>query len=189
MAEAAGIAESVVREVTVGDPAGDFRIGPVANRAQWEKIQDLIASGVDSARLVVGGPGRPDGLATGYYVRPTVFADVRNDMRIAREEIFGPVLCILGYRSVDEAVEIANDTEYGLAAYVSGADHDAVRRIAPRLRAGQVRLNGAPTDLDAPFGGYKRSGNGREWGREAFAEFLETKAIVGYERSDRSDAR
>ena len=130
--------------------------------------------------MVTGGLGRPEGLDIGYYVKPTVFANVTNDMIIAREENFGPVVAILGYDTVKHAVEIANDTEYGLAAYVSGADKSIVREIASKLRAGQVSINGAGGDLMAPFGGYKKSGNGREWGDFAFAEFLETKAILGY---------
>ena len=129
--------------------------------------------------LVTGGTGKPEGLDKGYYVKPTVFANVTNDMTIAREEIFGPVLSVLGYGTVDEAVEIANDTEYGLAAYVSGGDPAKLLEIASRLRAGQVNLNNAPMDPMAPFGGYKTFGNGPEWGDYAFAEFLETKAILG----------
>ena len=124
--------------------------------------------------------GRPDTIDKGYYVKPTVFANVTNDMTIAREEIFGPVVSILGYDDVDEAVAVGNDTEYGLAAYVSGNDQDEVRKVASRLRAGQVILNGAQASMMDPFGGYKMSGNGREWGDHAFAEFLETKAVIGY---------
>jgi aldehyde dehydrogenase (NAD+) len=129
---------------------------------------------------VAGGPGKPAGLETGYYVKPTVLAGVNNQMTVAREEIFGPVLTILGYDTVDEAVAIANDTPYGLAAYVSGTDVDATRKVAARLRAGQVNINSAAPDLMAPFGGYKQSGNGREWGEHAFGEFLEVKAMLGY---------
>ncbi len=155
-------------------------IGPVASKAQFDKIQGLIQKGIDEgATVVAGGPGRPDGLDTGYYVKPTVFADVTNDMTIAREEIFGPVLCILGYDDLDQAVEIANDTEYGLAGYVSAADLDAARAVARRIRAGSVAINHA-FDLNAPFGGYKRSGNGREWGEFGFDEYLETKGALGY---------
>jgi aldehyde dehydrogenase (NAD+) len=182
MDEAAAAAGQAARRITVGDPAS-ADMGPVAGRAQWERVQAAIQAGLDEgARLVTGGLGRPDGLPRGFYVRPTVFADVTNDMSIARTEIFGPVLCILAYESLKQAVEIANDTPYGLAAYVYGADHDRARALARELRAGQVRLNGPATDFDAPFGGYKHSGNGREWGRNAFGEFLETKAIVGYDR-------
>lgn len=182
MAEVISIAKATAEAHTVGDPAGNSRIGPVVSEAQWTKIQRLIQQGIDEgATLVAGGPGKPEGLETGYYVKPTVFANVTPEMAIARHEIFGPVLSILGYDGVDQAVEIGNDTEYGLAAYVSGNDQGAVRSVAARLRAGQVNLNGASVDLMAPFGGYKMSGNGREWGAHAFGEFLETKAILGYE--------
>lgn len=182
MDEAAEIAQAVVAKTTVGAPdAEGTRMGPVASEAQWTKIQGLIQQGVDEgATLVAGGPGRPDGLDSGYYVQPTIFSKVSNDMTIAREEIFGPVLTILPYDDVDDAVRIGNDTEYGLAAYVSGADLDQVRAVASQLRAGQVTLNNAPIDQRAPFGGYKRSGNGREWGDIAFGDFLETKAVLGY---------
>jgi len=153
----------------------------VVSEAQWTKIQALIQAGVvEGARLVAGGRGRPEGLGVGYYVKPTVFADVTNDMTIAREEIFGPVLTILGYETLDQAVAIGNDTEYGLSAYVSGSDMEQVRGVASRLRAGQVLLNSAEFDLMAPFGGYKMSGNGREWGDYGFAEFLEVKAMMGF---------
>ncbi len=155
-------------------------MGPVVSETQWNKIQGLIQKGIDEgATLVAGGPGKPEGLEKGYYVKPTIFADVTPKMTIAKEEIFGPVLSILGYGTVDEAIEIGNDTEYGLAAYVSGGDPAKLREVASRLRAGQVALNGAGPDLMAPFGGYKMSGNGREWGDHAFGEFLETKAILG----------
>jgi aldehyde dehydrogenase (NAD+) len=181
MQEAAAIAAAVAEGSTPGDPAAGARMGPVVSEVQWNKIQGLIEKGVaEGATLAAGGPGKPEGLETGYYVRPTIFSDVDNGMTIAREEIFGPVLCILPYDDIDDAVAIANDTEYGLAAYVSGQDADQVRRTAARLRAGQVILNSAAPDFNAPFGGYKRSGNGREWGEHAFAEFLETKAIIGY---------
>jgi aldehyde dehydrogenase (NAD+) len=152
----------------------------VVSQLQYDKIQDLINAGIDEgATLVAGGPGRPDGLERGYFVRPTVFADVTNEMSIAREEIFGPVVAILGYNSEDEAIAIGNDTPYGLAAYVQGEPAHA-RQIARELRAGQVNINGAAMDFMAPFGGYKQSGNGREWGDHAFGEFLETKAVIGY---------
>ena len=133
----------------------------------------------EGATVAVGGVGRPDGLDAGYYVKPTVFGNVTNDMTIAREEIFGPVLCILGYDDLDQALEIANDTDYGLAGYVSGADLDKARSVARRIRAGSVAINHG-FDMNAPFGGYKRSGNGREWGQFAFDEYLETKAALGY---------
>ncbi|MGD9541439.1 aldehyde dehydrogenase family protein [Methylocystis sp.] len=180
MDEVIGIAKAAAEATTVGDPNGNAQIGPVVSEAQWMKIQRLIQTGIEEgASLVAGGTGKPEGLERGYYVKPTVFANVSNNMTIAREEIFGPVVSILGYDTIDEAVEIANDTQYGLAAYVSGKNLDKMREIASRLRAGQVNLNNAPMDLMAPFGGYKASGNGREWGDYAFAEFLETKAILG----------
>ncbi len=180
MAEVVAIARAEAEATTVGDPSGNAKMGPVVSEVQWNKIQGLIKKGIDEgATLVAGGPGRPEGLEKGYYVKPTVFADVTPDMTIAREEIFGPVLSIMPYDTVDEAVQIGNDTEYGLAAYVSGGDFAKVRAVASRLRAGQVSLNGAGPDMMAPFGGYKQSGNGREWGDHAFAEFLETKAILG----------
>ncbi len=180
MDEAIAIARETVAAVKVGDPADATAIGPVASKAQFDKIQGLLQKGIDEgATLVVGGPGRPDGLDSGYYVKPTVFANVRNDMTIAREEIFGPVLCILGYDDLDQALEIANDTEYGLAGYVSGADLDAARAVARRIRAGSVAINHG-FDMNAPFGGYKKSGNGREWGQFGFDDYLEIKAALGY---------
>jgi aldehyde dehydrogenase (NAD+) len=180
MEEAIRIAREAASKVTVGDPNGDFAIGPVASRAQFDKIQALIQQGIEEgAKLVAGGTGRPNGLKKGYYVRPTVFANVTNDMTIAREEVFGPVLTILGYDSLDQAVEIANDTEYGLASYVASADLEKARGVARMIRSGWVVINGG-FDFNAPFGGYKRSGNGREWGSVGFHEYLETKAILGY---------
>ena len=181
MDEAIAIAKEAAESTTVGDPNGNAQLGPVVNKTQWEKIQGLIQAGIDEgATLVAGGVGRPEGLDKGYYVKPTVFANVTNDMTIAKEEIFGPVVSILGYETVDQAIDIGNDTEYGLAAYVAGADIAKVREVASRLRAGQVSINGAGGDLMAPFGGYKMSGNGREWGDFAFHEFLEVKAVIGY---------
>ncbi|MEY2926587.1 MAG: hypothetical protein RL367_1064 [Pseudomonadota bacterium] len=180
MDEAISVAREAASHVTVGDPNGNAAIGPVVSRVQFDKIQGLIQKGIDEgATLVAGGTGRPEGLDKGYYVKPTVFANVTNDMAIAREEIFGPVLTILGYDGVDDAVDIANDTEYGLAGYVAGADLAACRAVARRLRAGSVGINGG-FDFAAPFGGYKKSGNGREWGEFGFHEYLETKAILGY---------
>jgi aldehyde dehydrogenase (NAD+) len=180
MDEAIAVAKETASAVKVGDPNDKNAIGPVASKAQFDKIQGLIQKGIDEgATVVVGGTGRPDGLDKGYYVRPTVFANVTNDMTIAREEIFGPVLCILGYEDLDQALEIANDTEYGLAGYVSAADLDAARAVARRIRAGSVAINHG-FDMNAPFGGYKRSGNGREWGQFGFDEYLETKAALGY---------
>jgi aldehyde dehydrogenase (NAD+) len=181
MDEVIAIAKVAAESHTVGDPNGNHKMGPVVSETQWNKIQGLIQKGIDEgATLVTGGVGRPEGLDKGYYVKPTVFANVKSDMTISKEEIFGPVISILGYDTVDEAVTVGNDTEYGLAAYVSGGDPEAVRKVASKLRAGQVNLNGASPDLMAPFGGYKMSGNGREWGDHAFGEFLETKAILGY---------
>jgi len=183
--EAVAIARRAAEELAVGDPfAKGIRLGPVVSEAQWSKVQELIQKGLDEgATLAAGGPGRPEGLERGYYVRPTVFADVRNDMTIAREEIFGPVLSILPYRDEDEAVEIANDTPYGLCGYVSSGDPERARRVARRIRAGQIAINGAAPDFSAPFGGYKQSGNGREWGVFGFEEFLETKAVMGWKAS------
>ncbi|ANI41841.1 aldehyde dehydrogenase family protein [Mycolicibacterium vaccae] len=180
MDEAIAVARDTAAAVKVGDPSDKSAIGPVASKAQFDKIQGLIQSGIDEgATLVVGGTGRPDGIDKGYYVKPTVFANVTNDMTVAREEIFGPVLCILGYDDLDQAVAIGNDTEYGLAGYVSGADLEQARAVARRIRAGSVAINHG-FDMAAPFGGYKRSGNGREWGPFAFDEFLEVKAALGY---------
>jgi aldehyde dehydrogenase (NAD+) len=180
MEEVIRIARQAVESQKVGNPNGDARVGPVVSEIQWDKIQALIEKGIaEKATLIAGGLGRPEGLDRGYYVKPTIFANVTNDMTIAREEIFGPVLAILGYDSEEEAVAIANDTPYGLAAYVQGTPERA-RRVAARLRAGQIFLNGAGLDFSAPFGGYKQSGNGREWGAHAFAEFLETKAVLGF---------
>lgn len=182
MDEALAIAKAAAEATTVGAPDSGAAIGPVISATQWDKIQTLIAKGIEEgATVVAGGPGKPDGLATGYYVKPTVLGHVNNRMTVAREEIFGPVLSILGYDTVDEAVAIANDTPYGLAAYVSGTDAEATRKVASRLRAGQVNINSAGPDLMAPFGGFKQSGNGREWGEHAFGEFLEVKAVLGYQ--------
>lgn len=180
MDEVKAIAKAVAEATTVGDPASGAHLGPVASRAQWSKVQSLIEKGIaEGATLVAGGPGRPDGLEHGYYVRPTVFADVTNEMTIAREEIFGPVLAIIGYADEDQAVRIANDTPYGLAAYVQSGDRERAKQVASRLRAGQVAINGAGLDFTAPFGGYKQSGNGREGGDHAFNEYLELKAVLG----------
>ncbi|SOE98819.1 aldehyde dehydrogenase (NAD+) [Burkholderia sp. OK233] len=182
MAEAVEIARKVADDTRVGHPSEPSTvIGPVASKRQFETIQRYIKRGIEEgATLVAGGPGRPDGMQKGYYVRPTVFADVSNQMTIAREEIFGPVLSIIGYDDEDHAVEVANDSPFGLSGYVSSSDVNAARRIALRLRTGMVHLNGAFVDFNAPFGGYKTSGNGREWGRYGFEEFLETKAIMGF---------
>ena len=181
MDEAAAIAKTAAAQVKVGDPNDSATtIGPVVSAVQFEKIQGLIEQGIEEgAKLECGGVGRPDGLNAGYYVKPTVFSHVSNDMTIAREEIFGPVLSLIGYEDDDDAVRIANDTSYGLSGYISG-EGDRARSVARRIRTGNVHLNGAPVDNKAPFGGYKQSGNGREWGRYGFEEFLEVKAIMGY---------
>ncbi len=181
--EAAAIAKATAEKVKVGDPfAEGTQLGPVVSEVQYNKIQGLIQKGIaEGATLVCGGPGRPEGLNRGYYVRPTVFANVTNDMTIAREEIFGPVLCILPYDSEEDALRIANDTAYGLSSYVQSGDIAHAQRVAAQIRAGNVHINGAGVDLNAPFGGYKQSGTGREWGEFGFHEFLEVKAIMGYE--------
>ncbi len=181
MEEAAAIAAEAARNVAVGDPNADTtRIGPVVSDVQFNRIQKLLEQGLaEGAKLEAGGPGLPDGLSKGYFVKPTVFSHVTNDMTIAREEIFGPVLVMIGYEDDDDAVRIANDTSYGLSGYISG-DNDRARAMARRIRSGNVHLNGAGGDLNAPFGGYKQSGNGREWGEFGMEEFLETKAILGY---------
>jgi aldehyde dehydrogenase (NAD+) len=184
MDEVMAIAKRAAEAMSVGGPASGAELGPVASHAQWVRIQELIASGIaEGATLVTGGTGRPDGLEAGCYVKPTIFAHVTRDMRIAREEIFGPVLCISSFESIDDAIEIANDTEYGLAAYVWGTNMTTVHRVAAKLRAGRVGINGVGGDLFAPFGGYKRSGNGREWGEYGFNEYLEVKAVLGYARA------
>ncbi|WP_304164854.1 aldehyde dehydrogenase family protein [Phenylobacterium aquaticum] len=181
MEEAITVAREAASTITVGDPNGNAQLGPVVSEVQFNKIQKLIQAGIDEgATVVIGGVGRPEGLDKGYYVKPTVFANVTNEMTIAKEEIFGPVLSILGYETLDEAIAVGNDTEYGLAAYVQAEDLSKARDVAKKLRAGQVSINGGGGDMMAPFGGYKMSGNGREWGDFAFHEFLETKAILGY---------
>ncbi|MFB4313800.1 aldehyde dehydrogenase family protein [Actinomadura sp. 21ATH] len=181
MDEAAAIAAEAARDIVVGDPReATTTIGPVVSATQYGRIQQLIEKGIgEGARLEVGGPGKPEGLETGYYVRPTVFSHVSNDMTIAREEIFGPVLVMIGYEDDDDAVRIANDTVYGLSGYISGGA-DRAKAMARRIRSGNVHLNGAGPDFNAPFGGYGHSGNGREWGAFGFEEYLETKAILGY---------
>ena len=178
--EALEIAKAAAEKVVVGDPAEDGTIiGPLVSDVQFGKVQDLIQKGIDEgATLVTGGTGKPDGLNSGYYVKPTVFGHVTNDMTIAKEEIFGPVLSIIAYDDVDNAVEIANDSEYGLAAYISGSDKDEMMNIARRLRAGQIHINHGSGGADAPFGGYKQSGNGREKAEWGFEEYLEVKAIL-----------
>ena len=175
------IARAAAEGTKVGDPkADDTDLGPVASEVQWTKIQGLIQAGIDEgAELVAGGPGRPDGLERGYYVRPTVFARADNAMTIAQEEIFGPVLTIIGYADEAEAVRIANDSPFGLSGYVQSGSLDHAREVARQLRTAQVHLNGAGPDINAPFGGYKQSGNGREWGPHGLEEYLEVKALLG----------
>jgi aldehyde dehydrogenase (NAD+) len=179
--EAVKIAKAAAEAVKVGDPKdGATNIGPLSGAAQFKKVQGLIEKGVaEGARVVAGGPGRPDGLTKGFYAKPTVFADVNNDMTIAREEIFGPVLVMIPFKDEEDAIRIANDTPYGLSGYVSSGDPARAKRVAARLRTGMVHVNGAQVDLQAPFGGYKQSGNGREWGRLGFDEFVEVKAVMG----------
>ena len=181
MAEAAAIAGAAVQGIRVGSPDEEgVAIGPVVSERQYDKIQKLIKAGIDEgATLSAGGPGRPQGIARGYFVRPTVFADVTNDMTIAREEIFGPVVTLIAYDDEDHAVRIANDTVYGLSGYVSSKSIERARSIARRIRTGMVHLNGASLDNRAPFGGYKQSGNGREFGMHGLREFLEAKSIYG----------
>lgn len=180
--QAVAIAKAAAEATKVGDPnTKGITIGPVVSEAQFHKIQKLIETGIaEGATLVAGGPGRPEGFNRGYYVRPTVFANVRPEMTIAREEIFGPVLSILPYDTEEQAVRLANDTVYGLSGYVQSGDLDHARRVAAQLRTGNVHLNGAGPDFAAPFGGFKQSGNGREWGAFGFEEFLEVKAVMGY---------
>ena len=181
--EAAEIAKARAESTVVGDPKAEgTQVGPLVSEQQWHKVQALIQAGLDEgATLVTGGTGRPDGLAKGYYVKPTVFSDVHNDMTIAREEIFGPVLSIIPYDDDDEAIRIANETPYGLSGYVSSSDIERARKVASKLRTGMVHINGAPLDSMAPFGGFKQSGNGREWGPHGIDEFLEVKSVYGFE--------
>ncbi|KAB7741162.1 aldehyde dehydrogenase family protein [Parvibaculum sedimenti] len=176
------IARATAATVKAGDPLAEGTvIGPVVSEVQYNKIQGLIQKGIEEgATLVAGGLGRPEGVNKGYFVRPTVFANVTNDMTIAREEIFGPVLTILPYKDEEDAISIANDTVYGLSGYVQSGSVEHARKVASQLRTGNVHLNGAGPDLNAPFGGYKQSGIGREWGEFGFEEFLEVKAVLGY---------
>jgi aldehyde dehydrogenase (NAD+) len=183
--QAIAIAKATAEKVKVAPPdspeSTPGTIGPVVSEVQFNKIQALIKKGIDEgATLVAGGLGRPEGLNRGYYVRPTVFANVTNDMTIAREEIFGPVLTMLAYDTEEDAIRMANDTVYGLSGYVQSGDIEHARKVASRIRSGNVHINGAGADFSAPFGGYKQSGNGREWGEHGFEEFLETKAMLGF---------
>ncbi|CCF01026.1 aldehyde dehydrogenase (plasmid) [Sinorhizobium fredii HH103] len=182
LAEVEALAGKTARAIRVGDPRdSETAMGPIANRAQYERVQAMIRAGIDEgAKLLCGGLGRPAGLDRGFFTQPTIFSEVRPDMRIAREEIFGPVLVIIPYRDEEEAIAIANDTVYGLGAHVQSSDPDRARRVASRIRAGQVHINYPAWDGTAAFGGYKRSGNGREYGMHGLEEYLETKAILGY---------
>jgi aldehyde dehydrogenase (NAD+) len=179
--EVVEIAKATAEAVKVGDPQAEGTVlGPVVSQMQYDKIQGLIEKAIDEGtELVTGGTGKPDGLNAGYYVKPTIFANVTNDMTIAREEVFGPVLSILKYETEEEAIEIANDTIYGLAGYVQSGSTEHAIDVASRIRAGQVAINGQGPDMSAPFGGYKQSGNGREWGPHGFEDFLEIKAVIG----------
>ena len=179
--DAYSIAKDAAQKVIAGDPKKEeTTIGPLVSDVQYNKVQNLIQKGIDEgAELLIGGTGKPDGLEKGYYAKPTVFGDVQKDMAISKEEIFGPVLSMLTYENIDDAVAIANDTEYGLAAYVSGEDKETLTSIARRLRAGQIHINYVSGGEDAPFGGYKQSGNGREKAEWGLEQFLEVKAIVG----------
>ncbi|MGH8299159.1 MAG: aldehyde dehydrogenase family protein [Steroidobacteraceae bacterium] len=183
IAEAEALARKTAEAMIVGDPAAEkTAVGPLVSKIQFERVQSYIAKGIgEGAKLVTGGEGRPAGLEKGYFVRPTVFSNVNNDMTIAREEIFGPVLAILPYRDDEEAVRIANDTPYGLQAYVWSGDLARANRIGRKIRAGRVTINGAAGDMGVPFGGFKRSGNGREWGEYGLRDFLEVKAVLGAE--------
>ncbi|WOH36719.1 aldehyde dehydrogenase family protein [Thalassotalea fonticola] len=177
--QAISVAKAAAETVKVGNPAeSGGHIGPLVSELHFNKVQAMIQAGIDEgATLLTGGTGKPDGLATGYYTKPTIFTDVNNDMTIAREEIFGPVLVMIPYNSEEQAIEIANDTPYGLAAYIQSADPQRAQRIARQIRAGMISINGGAHHYTSPFGGYKQSGNGREWGEFGFEDFLETKSI------------
>lgn len=181
--EVVEIAKQVADKVTVGAPDDpNTTMGPQANKKQWDTVQKLINQAIDEGcELVYGGPGKPEGLDTGYYTKPTIFANLKNSDTISREEVFGPVLSIIPYKDEDDAIAIANDSIYGLSGYVQSGNLERARKVASRMRTGMVHINGAPTDLKAPFGGYKQSGNGREWGAHGFDEFLEIKSVMGYE--------
>jgi aldehyde dehydrogenase (NAD+) len=183
LAEVEAIAKKTAAAVTVGDPSGpEIQVGPVVSRIQFERVEGYIAKGIaEGAKVLIGGEGRPDGLQKGYYVKPTIFSNVNNNMLIAREEIFGPVLAILPYETEEEAIRIANDTEYGLQAYVWSKDLARANRVGRRIRAGRITINGKSGDMNTPFGGFKKSGNGREWGEHGLRDFLEVKAVIGAE--------
>jgi aldehyde dehydrogenase (NAD+) len=182
MDEAAAIAKATAEAIVVGDPSdAGTQVGPLVSQMQFDKVQALIQKGIDEgAKVETGGVGRPEGMNRGYFVKPTVFSHVTNDMTIAQEEIFGPVLSLIGYKDEEDAVRIANDTVYGLSAYISGST-DRAKAVASKLRAGNVHLNGAGVNPGAPFGGYKQSGNGREFSVWGLEEFLETKAVIGFD--------
>jgi aldehyde dehydrogenase (NAD+) len=177
--EAVEVAKATAAKTEVGHPSVKGRhIGPLVSGMHFDKVQGLIQKGIDEgAKLVAGGTGKPEGYEMGYFVRPTIFAEVNNTMTIAREEVFGPVLVMIPFKDEQEAIEIANDTPYGLAAYIQTGDSERARRVERRLKAGMVQINGAPHPSDAPFGGYKQSGIGREGGRWGLEDFLETKSI------------
>jgi aldehyde dehydrogenase (NAD+) len=181
--ELVGLIKQAAAGFTTGDPTAEAtNLGPLVSKTQFDKVQGLIQAGIDEgAEAVVGGVGLPDGLDKGYFVRPTVFVNVTPEMRIAQEEIFGPVLSVITYRDEDEAIQIANDSEYGLGGAVQSADPKHAFAVASKIRTGMVHMNDAPLDVAAPFGGYKQSGNGREWGELGFDEFTEVKAIMGYQ--------
>jgi len=183
MPDAIQTARHAAEATRVSDPfTAGTGIGPLSSKAQFEKVQSMIRKGVEEgAQLIAGGLGRPEGISKGYFVKPTVFANVRNDMTIAREEIFGPVLCIIPYENDDDAVRIANDTPYGLSGFVTSGNVERARMVARRIRSGNVHINNARVDFAGCFGGYKQSGNGREWGEAGLEEFLELKAIFGYQ--------
>ena len=182
LAEAEAIAAKVTESVVVGDPTAETTtMGPVVSEVQFNKIQGLIEQGIkEGAKVVIGGLGRPEGLDKGYFIRPTIFSQANNEMTVAREEIFGPVLTMIPYDTEEEAIRIANDTPYGLAGYVQSGDLDHAREVASRIRAGNVHINGASGGFNVPFGGFKQSGNGREWGSHGFTDFLEIKAVEGF---------
>jgi aldehyde dehydrogenase (NAD+) len=173
--------KGAVAKVSTGDPTSDSTVlGPLVSKTQFDRVQSLLQAGIDEgANVAIGGTGLPEGLDKGYFVQPTVFTGVRPDMRIAQEEIFGPVLSVLTYTDEEEAIQIANDSEYGLSGAVQSSDPEHALRVASRIRTGMVHLNGAGLDVTAPFGGYRKSGNGREWGEFGFDEFTEVKAVMG----------
>jgi acyl-CoA reductase-like NAD-dependent aldehyde dehydrogenase len=183
LAEVEAIAAAVAATVTVGDPQeANVLMGPQAHAMQWRRVQGLIEQGIaEGAKVVAGGPGKPEGITRGFYSRPTIFSNVSNEMTIAREEIFGPVLCIIPYQTEEEAIRIANDTPYGLSGYVYSGSLERARKVGARIRAGNVHLNGSHLEPGCPFGGYKQSGLGREWGEHGLEEFLEVKAVFGYD--------